>query len=134
MFFYHLNYIIMSVNVTGLYSNGGVSVGLTNIDAETVKINQVLTSESSSTLLGNTLVYGDLEVIDENIINKINVLDSSTTSNFLAINDNIKDISDNIGTIEASIDTIGNHILGYLIILIQKYKDKKTTQIKRLNS
>ena len=27
-FFYHLNYIVMSVNITGLYSNGGVSVDL----------------------------------------------------------------------------------------------------------
>ena len=47
----------MSVNVTGLYSNGGLSVDLTNIEAETIKINQVLTSESSSILRGNTLVY-----------------------------------------------------------------------------
>ena len=96
----------MSVNVTGLYSNGGLSVDLTNIEAETIKINQVLTSESSSILLGNTLVYGDLEVNDENIIHKINVLDSSTSSNFSTINNKIHDISDNIGTIEASIDLI----------------------------
>ena len=100
----------MSVNVTGLYSNGGVSVDLTNIEAEIIKINQVLTSESSSILRGNTLVYGDLEVNDENIINKINVLDSSSTSNFSAINNKIHDISDNIGTIEASTDRIVNHI------------------------
>ena len=99
----------MSVNVTGLYSNGGLSVDLTNIEAETIKINQVLTSESSSILRGNTLVYGNLEVNDENIINKINILDSSTTSKFSTTNNKIKDISDNIGTIEASIDTIGNH-------------------------
>ena len=63
----------MSVNVTCLYSNGGITVDMTNVDCETAKVNQVLTSENGSILRGNTLVYGKFEINDENIISKINI-------------------------------------------------------------
>ena len=131
----------MSVNVTGLYSNGGLSVDLTNIEAETIKINQVLTSESSSILRGNTLVYGDLEVNDENIINKINVLDSSTTSNFSTINNNINlintDISGLTHDFNTEINLINTDISGlthHVDTGLQEQKDYTDAEIEQLRN